>query len=202
MAISVDDLKKRLESDANSPSGNEAFILRMAEALEKIIDGNLLLLNEIPDYDNPYKIRQQVYIDIDFSGLAPVFCTKKEEKAILKNIDMALKAVEKKYPSWKIKISYDDGFSIIFCYRPNLQKRRKNITERFKRSGHNLAPWKNNRTKCLNPGCQLSFHLQGGSRPGAVDHLDVFVNQWPVQYDPTPCPWTKERERQRKLSDR
>jgi len=145
-------------------------------AIEKIIDGNLLRLEEFPDPDHPDRNKNKVVIDFDGPTPTPETHT-------------ALVAKYKK-AEWDLSFSIgNNGPCMILSYKESSDKRKQNIRERFEDEdyGHKLAPWEKIErgtwfTRCTNPHCRLEFFLNPRD-----PHAGIFVGELPIQ-EPVSCP--------------
>ena len=145
-------------------------------AIEKIIDGNLLRLEEFPDPDHPDRTKNRVVVDFDGPIPTP-------------EINAALKAKYKK-AGWNLIFSIgNNGPCIILSYKESLDKRKQNIRKRFENEdyGHKLAPWEKIEggdwfARCTNPRCRLEFFLNSRD-----PHAGIFVGELPIQ-GPVSCP--------------
>jgi len=145
-------------------------------AFEKIIDGNLLRLEEFPDPDHPDRNKNKVVVDLDGPIPTPETHT-------------ALEAKYKK-AGWNLAFSIgNNGPCIIVSYKESSDKRKQNIRERFEDEdyGHNLALWEKIEggtwfTRCINPHCRLEFFLNP-REPRA----GIFAGDFPIQ-GPVSCP--------------
>ena len=149
-------------------------------ALEKIIDGHLLMLKEFPDPDHPDINKNKVFIV--FQGSMPRPAVQK-----------VLKEKYKK-AGWDLVFERDwrtNGPLLILFYKESLDKRKQNIQKRFEGYGHKLAPWEKEEgestwsTRCVNKGCNLEFDLRQGD-----PRVSIFTGQLPVQR-PVSCPCTR-----------